>query len=73
MVKTRRELAKYKCGCGSQWVTIYPTGRWELFIGWCRLHLLRDVTAKYLYGPYTVVCSKCKKHRRELEKRNYRE
>ena len=60
-----------KCVCGSIWYDTFPTSRRDRIIGWIHRKIFRDKIAKYLYGPYMVVCAKCRKRRRELEKRNY--
>jgi len=72
MSERRRERVSLKCYCGSTWVTLHETGRWERFVGWWKQNVLGDPAARFLHGPYIAVCSKCKKRRRELERRNYR-
>jgi len=66
-----KEFTYIKCYCGSSWVNVYPISRKDKLLRWFKWNILGDATARYIYGPYMVVCSKCKKRRRELEKRDY--
>ena len=67
-----KQSTNIKCDCGSGWINTLQTGRWTKFVGWWKLTILRDKSARFVYGPYKVVCSKCGKLRPELEQRNYR-